>query len=169
MPVTTGVYDRTKAVQYAHAWALSRNPAYYDYEKLGGDCTNFVSQCLLAGSGVMDYSQNTGWYYINANTKSPSWTGVMFLKEFLVRRSVSPGPFAREASLRELLPGDIVQLSFDGKNFQHSLLIIDTGNGTSASELLVAAHTDDIYRMPLSGFAYSRVRFLHITAVRKRT
>ena len=37
-------YDRDRAVQYAHKWALGRNPAYYDFEKLGGDCTNFASR-----------------------------------------------------------------------------------------------------------------------------
>jgi len=34
-------YDRAAAVAYARKWALSRNPRYYDYEDLGGDCTNF--------------------------------------------------------------------------------------------------------------------------------
>ena len=34
-------YDRSAAVLYAHQWAYGRNPAFYDYENLGGDCTNF--------------------------------------------------------------------------------------------------------------------------------
>ena len=45
-------YDRKAAVLYAHQWAYGRNPAYYDYEELGGDCTNFASQCIFAGSGA---------------------------------------------------------------------------------------------------------------------
>lgn len=45
-------YNRGKAVAYALEWAMSRNPAYLDFEELGGDCTNFASQCLLAGGGV---------------------------------------------------------------------------------------------------------------------
>ena len=40
-------YNREKAVAYARAWALKRNPRYLDFEKMGGDCTNFAS--LLAG------------------------------------------------------------------------------------------------------------------------
>ena len=43
-------YNRAAAVAYAHAWAYRRNPRYYNYEELGGDCTNFASQCLYAGS-----------------------------------------------------------------------------------------------------------------------
>lgn len=42
----------------------------------GGDCTNFVSQCIFAGSGIMNHNKRTGWYYINGNKKSPSWSGV---------------------------------------------------------------------------------------------
>ena len=45
-------YDRQKAVAYARRWALGRNPAYFDFQDLGGDCTNFASQCLYAGAGV---------------------------------------------------------------------------------------------------------------------
>ena len=53
MLIETG-YDRRRAVEYALRWALSRNPEYYDFEDIGGDCTNFVSQCLFAGCGVMN-------------------------------------------------------------------------------------------------------------------
>ena len=42
-------YDRDRAVQYAHTWAFQRNPQYYSYDLLGGDCTNFASQCQKAG------------------------------------------------------------------------------------------------------------------------
>ncbi len=43
-------YDRGAAIDYAWTWCgSSRNPAYCDYSGVGGDCTNFVSQCLMAG------------------------------------------------------------------------------------------------------------------------
>ena len=35
-------YDRLEAVIYAHRWAYGRNPAFYDYEEIGGDCTNLT-------------------------------------------------------------------------------------------------------------------------------
>ena len=59
------LYDRRAAVLYAHRWAYGRNPAFYDYEHLGGDCTNFASQCIYAGSGVMNFTPTFGWYYID--------------------------------------------------------------------------------------------------------
>ena len=49
-------YDRAAAVAYAHRWAYGRNPRYYDFENIGGDCTNFASQVLFAGSGVQNHT-----------------------------------------------------------------------------------------------------------------
>ena len=57
-------YNRANAVAYAKKWAYGRNPKYYDFSDLGGDCTNFASQCIYAGSGVMNYTPTYGWYYI---------------------------------------------------------------------------------------------------------
>ena len=37
-------YDRDKVIEYAKKWAYSRNPQYYNYDGIGGDCTNFASQ-----------------------------------------------------------------------------------------------------------------------------
>ena len=50
-------YDRAAALRYAEQWALRRNPDFFDFEELGGDCTNFASQCLYAGSRVMNFSE----------------------------------------------------------------------------------------------------------------
>ena len=95
-------YDRTAAVLYAHQWAYGRNPAFYDYENLGGDCTNFASQCVFAGSGVMNFTPDFGWYYIDANQKSPSWTGVPYFWNFMTRKEPSVGPVAVPCALEDL-------------------------------------------------------------------
>ena len=44
-------FSREKALAYAHRWAFGRNPEYLAFDRLGGDCTSFVSQCLLAEIG----------------------------------------------------------------------------------------------------------------------
>ena len=85
-------YDRAAAVMYAHRWAYGRNPQFYDYESLGGDCTNFASQCLYAGGGLMNYTPELGWFYINGSNKAPAWTGVQYLFQFLLRKGQSIGP-----------------------------------------------------------------------------
>ena len=51
-------YDPQAAVNYAEAWWNGRNPAYHDYSGSGGDCANFVSQCLIAGG--LDLSAGPG-------------------------------------------------------------------------------------------------------------
>ena len=43
-------YNREKAVRYADTWALGRNPDYYDFDALGGDCTNFDSPVITSVS-----------------------------------------------------------------------------------------------------------------------
>lgn len=44
-------YDRDRAEAYAREYAEKRNP---QYDSLGPDCTNFVSQVLIAG-GLIDF------------------------------------------------------------------------------------------------------------------
>ena len=49
-------YVRERAVMYARKYALVRNPLFYSFAGIGGNCTNFVSQCVLAGSCVMNFT-----------------------------------------------------------------------------------------------------------------
>ena len=78
-------YNRENAVKYARKYALVRNPLYFTFEGIGGNCTNFVSQCILAGSCVMNYTPTFGWYYRSLDDRSPSWTGVEFFFNFSLR------------------------------------------------------------------------------------
>ena len=68
-------YDRSKAAAYAEKWAFSRNPRYISFDGMGGDCTSFVSQCLYAGTGVMNFTRDTGWYYNSASDRAAAWSG----------------------------------------------------------------------------------------------
>jgi hypothetical protein len=158
-------YDRRAAVLYAHTWAFGRNPAFYDYENIGGDCTNFASQCLFAGSGIMNFTPTFGWYYIDANQKAPAWTGVPYLYNFLTRKTPSAGPAGEPCDLRDLRPGDLIQLSFQGEEFQHTPIVVAVGRPAAPENILVAAHSYDADNRPLSTYEYQDVRFLHLTGV----
>ena len=153
-------YNREAAVAYAREWALSRNPAYYDYSELGGDCTNFASQCIYAGAGVMNYTPVFGWYYISSAERTASWTGVEFLYNFLTQNE-SVGPYAREVSEDEAEIGDIIQLGSRDGDFYHTPVIVQR-----APEIFVAAHSYDVLDKPLSSYRYANIRFLHIEGVR---
>jgi len=48
--VFSQTYNPEAAAAYANDWCgFNRNPVYNDYTGQGGDCANFVSQCLKAG------------------------------------------------------------------------------------------------------------------------
>ena len=158
-------YDRKAAVLYAHQWAFRRNPQYYDFSAIGGDCTNFASQCLYAGTGVMNYTPDFGWYYIDANQKAPAWTGVEYLWNFLIRRGPSVGPVGEPCRIQDLRPGDLIQLSFQGESFQHSPIVVAAGWPATPENILVAAHSYDADNRPLSTYQYQDIRYLHITGV----
>lgn len=158
-------YNRQAAVAYAHAWAYGRNPAFYDYEKIGGDCTNFASQCVYAGSGVMNFTPTFGWYYIDSNNKSPAWTGVPFFYNFMTRREASVGPVAVDSPIQDIMPGDVVQLSFRNQEWNHTPVVVSV-NSPDPDGILLAAHSYDADNRPLSSYQYEAVRFLHFVGVR---
>ena len=155
-------YNRRNAVAYARRWAFGRNPRFYDFSQLGGDCTNFVSQCLYAGSGVMNYTPDIGWYYRSLNDRAPAWTGVEFLYDFLVNNK-SIGPFAAEVGENETEIGDIIQLGRADGDFYHTVIIVKT-----RPEILIASHSNDALNRPLDTYDYDTARFLHIERQRRQ-
>ncbi len=159
--LTKRQYNKQKCVEYANKWALSRNPKYYDYEKIGGDCTNFASQCIYAGSGVMN---DKSWYYRNANAKSPSWTGVEFLYDFLVHNQAQ-GPHGVEVPQNQIQIGDLIQLSNNGQRFSHSLIVVGIENVNYLSDIYIDTHSFDALARPVSTYDFQKIRFVHINEV----
>ena len=154
------MYDRKKVYDYARKWAYARNPKYYNYDNVGGDCTNFVSQCIFAGIGQMNYNINNGWYYINGNNKSPSWTGVEFLYKFLILNN-GVGPKGKISQIDQLEVGDVIQLSFNNNKFTHSLIVVQ--NGTNIENTFIAAHTYDVFGKSVSEYyGVENYRYIHI-------
>ena len=154
-------YNREAAVEYARKWAFSRNPDFFDFSELGGDCTNFASQCIYAGYGVMNYTPVTGWYYNSLNSRAPAWTGVNELYNFLINNE-GTGPRAVVVPLSEIQVGDIVQIRFRGANtFGHCPVVVRRGRGTPGT-VLIAAHTNDAYNRALATYMYAELRPLHI-------
>lgn len=153
-------YNRNTAVAYARRWAFDRNPAFYDFGDVGGDCTNFISQCVYAGTGIMNFTPVMGWFYRSSYDRTPSWTGVEHFYNFLVNNR-SIGPLGHTVSQWEVEPGDIVQLGTSNGHFYHSPIITSV-----APTILVAAHDDDALDRPLYSYIFERIRFLHIDGVR---
>ena len=157
-------YDRVAAVEYARKWALSRNPLFADFTGGGGNCTNFVSQCLLAGCGVMDFTPTFGWYYRSIADRAPAWSGVDELYDYLTSsndfaRRMTVGPYATLVRMRrEIEIGDVIQLANSAGAFYHTLIV----SGFSGNDILVCAQSDDALDRPISTYNYASLRVLHV-------
>ena len=154
-------YRRENAVNYARRYAFAQNPLFGDFRELGGNCTNFVSQSIYAGSCEMNYTPTFGWYYISLDERSPSWTGVEYFYNFMTENN-GTGPFGREVGADNLEVGDVIQLARNQDGFYHTLLIV----GFDGDEPLVAAQTVDTYARPLSTYNYDYLRYIKILGVR---
>lgn len=158
-------YDRARAVEYARRWALSRNPLFIDFTGRGGDCTSFVSQCVFAGCGVMNYTETFGWYYISPTDRAPAWSGVDEFFNFMtgapdfVAENGGTGPRGFDVTEAEQIEiGDVIQLQNSRGEFYHSLLISEITD----DDILVCAHSDDALDRPISTYNFTALRVIHI-------
>ena len=149
-------YNREAAVDYAKKWALGRNPAYKDYENLGGDCTNYISQSIHAGGIPFDHNgeEYKKWYWYSDASRTPSWTSAELLHLYIMsnnnKYSQNHGIYARSANYNELELGDLVQLVYNG-NAYHTMIVTDIIlEGEYVLDYLVCQHTYDLLDYPLS-------------------
>lgn len=157
-------FDKDAAIQYSYKWALSRNPAYFDFTNIGGDCTNFISQCLYAGAKVMNPTPTYGWYYYSIYNRSPSWTSVNYLYRFLTTNKTK-GPFATPIPMEEIKPGDLIQLQNNTGDFYHTLLVVEVTGPSTPEHIIINAHDIDSLRRPLITYMYTGYRCLRIEGV----
>ena len=154
-------YNRQKAIEYAKYWWNKRNPNYYNFDKIGGDCTNFISQCLLAGGFYMNTSPNS-WFYYSSSNRAPSWTGVNELFDFITKNKTNYGPKAKLVAIEDVQVGDIIQLLQSGNDFHHTLIITQILGEPSLNNILVTCHTRDAYNKRLSDYMFKKIRFLKL-------
>lgn len=119
-------YSHWAAAAYAKKYALSPNPSYTLF---GNDCTNFVSQCMLAGGWTMvggsfwDRKDNDVWWYGESSLSDASytWGGAHNFSKFL-------GVSGRGAitARSNLAVGDVVQIANGGHVF-HTMIITMAG------------------------------------------
>lgn len=153
-------YNRDLAAAYARRWALGRNPAYFDFHGIGGDCTNFVSQCIYAGTGIMNYTPEFGWFYRSPNHRTPPWTGVEYLYRFLTENQ-SVGPYGSVCELSQVQRGDVIQLGDREGDYYHSLFVLH-----GYPNIRVAAHSGDALNRSLTSYVYDTVRCIHLLGAR---
>ena len=158
-------YDRAAAAEYAMTWAYLRNPRYLAFDALGGDCTNFVSQCVYAGCRVMNRTPVYGWYYDSADDRTASWSGVEYFCNFITTNE-GEGPFGRVVPIRRAMTGDVVQLGDERGRFYHSLIIAYISGEADFDTVRVCAHDFDANLKLLSSYSFAEARFIHIEGAR---
>lgn len=144
--ICTG-YDRVRAMRYAELWWDGFNPAFERFED--DDCTNFVSQCLLAGGMRMTGGQrrDTGWWYRFASGARPaSWSFSWSVSHALYQYLTQHAGAQRVQTARALRIGDLIFYDWDGQGrYDHTTVVVDFDpNG----DPLVNAHTDPSYHRP---------------------
>ena len=166
--LVTKPYVRENAVAYARKFAFSQNSQFANFAGIGGNCTNFVSQCVYAGSCKMNYTKTFGWYYISLDERSPSWSGVEYFYNFITEQpefaaeNMGIGPFGREVRAREIQEGDFIQLADSTGDFYHTLII----TGFEPNDILICAHSDDALDRRLSTYNFASLRLIHVDGVR---
>jgi hypothetical protein len=161
-------YSRVGAVNYAVKYALNPNP-YYKYFSLtntGGDCCNFLSQCLLAGGVPM----NSSWWYrhgggLNAryDTWSMTWSVANSLYLFLKSNQAlnKPGIKGLEVNNPSTLElGDLLFYEENSGHIFHSAIV----TGGSNNDILISQHSNEALNIPyLKSWSAKRIHFLKIS------
>ena len=141
--------DRGQVRDYALRYALSPNNNYYLWSN---DCTNFVSQALLAGG----WSENLGFYQSDGNwwytgsvliRASYTWAGA---ENFYRFARVESGRATRHANVYDLRVGDILQYKLTGAaNMTHTMVT----TGHSAGVPLLSYHTTNTKNKPFTSIS----------------
>lgn len=158
------VYSRNNALKYAMEYAMHKNPEFFDYTNMGGNCTNYISQCVYAGAPKMNFSAN-GWYYLSPSNTSISWANVEPFYNFITTNQ-GVGPYAKQSNLQMCEIGDIIQLKFSGMStFSHSLFVSNIESLT-LDGIYVCANTTDVINRNLSTYNFTEYRLMHILGYR---
>ncbi|MET7783172.1 amidase domain-containing protein [Streptomyces mirabilis] len=150
--LTGGAYDYAAMATYAEKYWKNYNSAYRKFNGVGGDCTNFVSQSLLAGgwqpiSTVTPEEYDT-WYYV-ANGQSDSWAGVNEWSWF-TQTAKRTAPLA---NVYQMDVGDVLQVDFDKDGSKDHTMI--TSYRSSSGMPYLTYHDADTYRRSLSSILAS--------------
>ena len=124
------VYNPAKAVAYARQYALNYNSAFYNYAPEGGDCANFVSQCLAEGG----LAPNNSWGVYEQGGKlkgNAAWTGAISLLNYFMNSAEFKNLVVANPSRSEMKAGNPMWMT-------RGHVVICTADGGT-----YCAHTDD--------------------------
>ncbi len=159
-------YKYKDAVAYAEKYYKNYNPNYPDWEIYGGDCANFVSQCLYAGGkqmtgvpGTAESAQDwSNWFskgsVCDTQNVSSTWRGANAFKGYWTQNANHE---TFEGFCEEVydygLNGDAVSLLNENGKAYHTLIIVGYYYVIDEEpDFIVAAHTNDTKTSRLSSY-----------------
>ncbi len=181
-------YNRAGAYNWAKEHWKTYSKAYVnlgDQTWEGGDCTNFISQCLRAGNAKNDMTGSYQWYYKGASGTSAdsySWTwsiarGLNYIllgnynsNEFGPKgtEKVISGDYTYTAEIGKFMTyGDIIQYEWSpNSGIKHSAIVVGMVYDSTYKnyEPVIATHTFDAWNLPWTKNAY-KTHFIHITGI----
>jgi len=172
----TGVYnpnyDVNKVSQYIEQyWDYdSYNEDYPDFNAWGGDCANFVSQCLHAGGMQMkgtDATNFNNWFCRTSVTEefsktSSTWRGAAAFASYWKKNAIEyydfgPEYFTDRHAFKDVFEygnvGDAISFITDNGRPYHTVIIAHK-NRDNDRELRFAAHTSSNYEKSLYSYVY---------------
>ncbi len=126
-------YSIQKAVAYANQYALQRNEDYTWWGGRGGDCSNFVSQCLHAGG----FPLTSTWY-----KDSVAWISQNDLRNYL--QSIKAGTLIVNPKESDILVGNPIWYNWDGKGSTTNHVTICVGTNEDGVPI-IDSHTANHY------------------------
>ena len=156
LPAADEPYDRTAAVTYADLYAMDRNPGWADFSSSGGNCQNYVSQCLLAGGIPADPYGDAIWTYGDGvNQRSVSWAGVISFLRYATHNTGFGLVSLVNAPYYTGQPGDLIQMG-TAESWHHVVIIRDlvTDKAGHTVDYLVNSNTTDMKNYPASLYGY---------------
>jgi len=142
----TYTYNVSNAIAYADKYCINYNTSYNSYKGRGGDCANFVSQCLYAGG----FKQDSVWY-----KHSVAWINVM--KQ--IAHFKAYGTFLN-ASNSNLLKGNPIYFDWNGDStYDHATICVGRNNSGIA---ILDSHTKDLYHATWTNWSFKKAATIQL-------
>lgn len=156
-------YAREEAAAYAREWAGDRNPQWQAYDGAGGNCMNYVSQCLYASGIPMDQSGDAQWYWYSDSSRAPAWTGVDSFRDYVMNNTGYGLSAVTGAAYGTGEQGDVILMSTAG-NYHHAVIItqvVRDENGETI-DYLICSNTGNYRDFPVSAYVYAEQELVRI-------